>query len=108
MARLRVHTAMSKRRTGQSYEELHIWIDEPRQWLRADHRVERHSYSRAMKAYVERRWGKLAVVEWLLHIAVDNLDTALKFARGTASGQRNGLVLKFKPGRSITWSLRNE
>ena len=59
-----------------------------------------------MKAYVERRWGKGAVVEWLLHIAVDNLDTALKFARGAATGQHNGLVLTFEPGQSITWSVR--
>ena len=99
---------MSKQRTGQSYKELHVWIDEPRQWLRVDHRVERHSYNRAIKAYVEGRWGKGAVVEWLLHIAVDNLDTALKFARRASTGQRTGLVLKFEPGRSITWGLRKE
>lgn len=86
MARLREHMAMSVQRTGKTYRELHVWVDEPRRWLRADHRTERHAYSAAMKSYVERRWGKTAVVEWLLHIAMDNIDTALKFMRrGTAA-----------------------
>lgn len=99
---------MSKERTGQSYKELHIWIDEPRQWLQADHRIERHSYNRSIKEYVEQRWGKGAIVEWLLHIAVDNMDTALKFARKAPRGQRKALILRFEPGRSITWVLGKE
>jgi len=99
---------MSKQRTGKFYEDLHAWIDEPRQWLKVEHRVERHSYSKAIKDYVEGRWGRQGVIEWLLHIAIDNLDTARKFARNAPTGQREGLILTFLPGKPIRWLICKE
>ncbi len=42
MPSLRVHCAISKKRTGNSFEELHKWIDELRRELEAGHRRKRH------------------------------------------------------------------
>ncbi|MCX6770985.1 MAG: hypothetical protein NTX79_02935, partial [Candidatus Micrarchaeota archaeon] len=50
--------------------------------LRKD-RTERHSYNRADEQLVRQKWGEKAVVEWLFHIAIDNLDTAFKKAKTT-------------------------
>tara|TARA_Y100000031_G_C8120029_1_gene337733 strand:- start:551 stop:847 length:297 start_codon:yes stop_codon:yes gene_type:complete len=67
----------SKKRTGNTFEELHKWIDEPQKYLEIDHRAERHStfYIPAIKEL----FGDKAVKEFLLHIADDYLDTAKKW-----------------------------
>jgi len=80
MPNLEVHKAISKRRTRKDYEELHIWIDEPRKVLSFNHRSKRHFYNTDDENFIRNKWGDKAVVEWLFHIAVDNLDTANKFA----------------------------
>jgi hypothetical protein len=80
MPNLQIHCDISKRRTGQTYEELHKWMDEATEYLGANHRLERHFFTSEYKEFISRKWGAKAVVEWLFHIAIDNLETANKFA----------------------------
>ena len=79
MPRLKQHIANSRERTGQTFEELHKWIDEPQEYLEVDHRAERHStfYIPA----VRKKFGDDAVKEFLLHIAEDYQETADKWNR---------------------------
>ena len=89
----RVHCALSKKRTGFNFEGLHKWIDKDEKGLGANHRIKRHAFNtkeaktienywedRLNKAGKGKGWGKKAVVEWLFHIAIDNLETAFKVA----------------------------
>lgn len=75
-----IHCAISKARTGSEFKELHDWMDEPQKWLGHNHRIERHSFNQDYKDFIMNKWGEKAVVEWLFHIAIDNLETANKFA----------------------------
>lgn len=85
----KVHCAISKKRTGFDFADLHHWIDEDNDDLGVDHRKKRHSFNRAdakqIKDYWDKTkgngWGEKAVVEWLFHIALDNLDTAFKMSK---------------------------
>lgn len=74
----RVHCAISKKRTEQTFEELHHWIDEYSKELGIEHRIKRHYYNKENEQYILNHWGDKAVVEWLFHIALDNLRTAYK------------------------------
>lgn len=81
MPNQKIHCEISRIRTkGDSYQELHEWMDEASKYIGHDHRLERHFYTEEYKDYITRRWGAKAVVEWLFHIAIDNLETANKFA----------------------------
>ena len=76
-----IHCRISKRRTkGEEFRELHKWMDEGTKYLKHNHRLERHFFTQEYKDYIEEKWGARAVVEWLFHIAIDNLETANKFA----------------------------
>jgi len=55
-------------------------MDEGYKTLRHSHRIERHTPISDYQHYVERRYGKKAVIEWMIHIALDNLETAHKLA----------------------------
>ena len=57
MPRLRVHCAISKKRTGQDFKELHEWIDKSAETLGIDHRIGRHSYNKEE----ENRTSKIMV-----------------------------------------------
>lgn len=100
MPRLRVHCRISKDRTGFNFKQLHQWIDEPYKKLGSDHRILRHAYThddeRTIERYWEKErgkgWGKKAVVEWLFHIAMDNLETAFKEANQV---YKNGRAYNF-------------
>lgn len=89
-----VHQAISKERTGFDFAKLHEWIDKPYKKFGADHRLFRHAYceddERTIRDYWNHEkgsgWGDKAVVEWLFHIAIDNLETAFKKARNAYSG----------------------
>ncbi|GAI52174.1 unnamed protein product, partial [marine sediment metagenome] len=80
-----------KKRTKFSFEELHRWIDNPSRTknLGPDHRIERHAYSIKDEKYIRdfwaRKkgvgWGEKAVIEWLFHIAIDNISTAFKLSK---------------------------
>jgi len=80
MPEVEIHCKISKTRTGNEFRELHEWIDEPKAFLKHNHRIERHSFHEGYREYIEEKWGGKAVVEWLFHIALDNLETANKFA----------------------------
>jgi len=92
MPSLRVHKAISRERTGDTYEELHKWIDKPQKANGINHRTERHSFNLKERNFIKKKWGEKAVVEWLFHIAIDNLETAFKEANKT---YRNGRAYNF-------------
>jgi len=76
---------MSRKRTGRDFRELHIWIDEPKEELGIDHHSKRHFWSRSTEKEIVEYWnkkedgiGKIAVEEWLFHIALDNLFILFK------------------------------
>jgi hypothetical protein len=89
MPNLRTRCAISKQRTGYAFKELHRWIDSASEKSGPDHRTERHAYTEkdaeTIREYWDRRkgssWGNKAIVEWLFHIAIDNIDTAFKFSK---------------------------
>ena len=84
----KIHCALSKKRTGFNFKELHQWIDKDEKKLGINHRLKRHAFnkeeSNIIKKYWEKKkgkgWGEKAVVEWLFHIAIDNLETAFKIS----------------------------
>jgi len=80
MPNFKEHCKISKERTGGTFEELHKWMDEGQEYLKHDHRLERHFYTEEYRKFIEEKWGDKAVVEWLFHIAIDNMETANKFA----------------------------
>ena len=91
MPDLKTHCAISKKRTKFSFEELHRWTDNPSRTknLGPDHRIERHAYTIKDEKYIRdfwaRKkgdgWGEKAVIEWLFHIAIDNISTAFKLSK---------------------------
>ncbi|MDP6525030.1 MAG: hypothetical protein QGH15_12480 [Kiritimatiellia bacterium] len=99
MSDLNTHVKVSKERTGKGYSALHKWIDEPRKWLRQSHRIERHAHSEEYEKSIRRRFGNLGVVEWLIHIALDNLETANKILKVTTGKAHERLVIQFKKGK---------
>jgi len=85
MPDLKTHCSISKRRTGNTFEELHKWIDAYSKSLGVDHRSERHFYTKKMEKQIydfhekkHKGLGNIAVEEWLFHIALDNLHTLHK------------------------------
>jgi len=89
MPSLKLHCRVSRERTGFDFKSLHEWIDEPRKKFGSEHRLKRHAYNkkdaRQIKEFWDKEkgegWGDKAIVEWLFHIALDNLNTAFKKAR---------------------------
>ena len=81
MPDIETHCKISLKRTkDKEFRELHKWIDEGQKFLKHNHRMERHFFTQEYKEYIEKKWGQKAVVEWLFHIAIDNMETANKFA----------------------------
>lgn len=88
MPKVTRHAAISKERTGYGFLELHSWIDEGAEDIGVDHRKERHYFNLKDKEAIEGYWGRArgpgwgskAVIEWLFHIALDNLETAYKLS----------------------------
>jgi len=74
------HCKMSLKRTKgkNNFKDLHEWVDAPSAELGFNHRIERHVDNEIYRKYIRKRWGEKAVIEWLFHIAVDNLQTAYK------------------------------
>lgn len=87
------HCAISRKRTGYGFGELHEWIDKNAVNMGVDHRKERHYFNledqKTIKDYWDRMkgegWGEKAIVEWLFHIALDNLETAYKLSLNEGS-----------------------
>ncbi len=97
MPSLKVHCAISRERTKgkDNFKKLHQWIDEPAKEKGINHRTERHSFNLNEKYFIQSRWGKKAVVEWLFHIAIDNLETAFKEANRAYRGNNAYNFFKF-------------
>ena len=92
MPSFKTHCAISKKRTGNGFAELHRWIDKPTRSLGAEHRRKRHHYNEDDKNTIKKYWdskreglGEKAVIEWLFHIALDNLATAFKMSNKSFS-----------------------
>ncbi len=76
MPDLKFHQAISHKRTGKYYTDLHMWIDENQEHIGIDHRTKNHVYTKATRDEVAKRFGgQEAVNEWLFHIVVDSLYT---------------------------------
>jgi hypothetical protein len=78
MPSLKEHCDISKKRTGKEFRELHEWIDAPKEYLGINHRIERHADNEMYRTVIIEKFGDKAVIEWLFHIAIDNLQTAYK------------------------------
>jgi hypothetical protein len=100
--KLSQHCAISKKRTGFDFRELHMWMDAPKDELGYNHRIKRHLFSedeeKRIREHWDRKlgngWGQKAVVEWLFHIALDHLSTAFKKSKGIY-GERTFNYLAF-------------
>jgi hypothetical protein len=88
MPSVKKHCAISAKRTGYAFGKLHEWIDEDAEEVGVDHRKKRHYFNledqKTIKDYWDKKrgrgWGEKAIVEWLFHIALDNLETAYKLS----------------------------
>ena len=78
MPNVEQHCEISKKRTKKEYRGLHEWIDAPKKELGKNHRIERHADNEFYRDFIKKKWGEKAVIEWLYHIAIDNLQTAFK------------------------------
>jgi hypothetical protein len=93
MPSVKTHCAISEKRTGYAFGRLHEWIDEDAEELGVDHRKRRHYFNRRDQREIRdywdakkgKGWGEKAVVEWLFHIALDNLETAYKLSLNKGS-----------------------
>jgi hypothetical protein len=92
----KTHCAISKKRTGYDFSELHDWIDGPSKTLGKNHRTVRHAWNETEMKTIQRYWddkkgkgwGDKAVIEWLFHISLDNLSTAFKWSKKTYGENR--------------------
>jgi hypothetical protein len=108
MPRFRTHCAISKKRTGNDFAELHRWIDEPTKRLGYEHRIERHFLNEDDKDTIKRYWdakeeglGEKAVIEWLFHIALDNLATAFRMSiKSFSYGHKTYNLMQFGLSKS--------
>lgn len=108
MPSFKTHCAISKKRTGNDFAELHRWIDEPTKRLGHDHRMKRHYFNEDDKNTIKRYWdakreglGEKAVIEWLFHIALDNLHTAFRMSSKSFSyGPKTYNLMQFGLSKS--------
>jgi len=78
MPNWKIHFALSKKRTEETFESLHKWIDENKEDVGVNHRNKNHYYTEELRQHVFNTFGgHEAVSEWLFHIALDNLDTSV-------------------------------
>ena len=107
MPSLKTHCAISRKRTGNDFAELHRWIDEPTGKLGSEHRTKRHHYNERDKDTIKGFWdargglGEKAVIEWLFHIALDNLSTAFNMSKQSFSyGDKTYNLMEFGLNKS--------
>lgn len=100
MPSIDIHCKISKKRTENDFRDLHEWIDEPRKYLGPNHRIERHSFHEGYRNFIKSKWGDKGVVEWLFHIALDNMETANKFATECYNSAFDEIIVTFK-GKEI-------
>ena len=95
MPSLKVHCAISKKRTGRTYEKLHRWIDEDKDDCGVNHRSKNHVYTAQTKEEVAKFGGREAVEEWLFNIALDSLHTYYKNRRDFTKEDENFMRFGF-------------
>ncbi len=101
MPSVKIHCAISKKRTDKKYKELHEWIDDNMEHKSVNHRTKNHHYTTKLKNYVSKTFGGAeAVSEWLFHIALDNLSTCFKNDSKYLNNERNFYKIGFK-GRYV-------
>lgn len=105
MPDVNTHCEISHKRTGKDYRELHIWIDEPKKFLGLNHKIKRHSFNKVYKEYIKKTFGDKAVIEWLFHIALDNLETANEYAINAYNQAYAGVSIEFKDKELIGCKL---
>jgi hypothetical protein len=91
MPNFKAHCAISQQRTGFDFADLHKWMDNPPEAkiIGPSHSILRHAFTESdmnyIKDYWEGKkgsgWGDKAVIEWLFHIAIDNIHTAFKLSK---------------------------
>lgn len=101
MSDVKTHCKISLERTKgkNDFKELHEWMDEPRKMFGNNHRIERHTLNDVYLNYVTEQWGEKGVVEWLFHIAIDNLETATKRAHSCYKNEYSEYDVKLVKGR---------
>lgn len=112
MPSVKTHCAISIQRTGNDFEELHRWIDAPTRELGYEHRTERHYFNETDREKIKRYWdskrqglGEKAVIEWLFHIALDNLSTAFKMSKKSFSyGDKTYNLMHFGLSKSAIFA----
>ncbi len=108
MPSYKTHCAISKKRTGNDFGELHRWIDRSTRRLGVAHRRRRHYYNEEDKNTIKEYWdskeeglGEKAVIEWLFHIALDNLDTAFRMScKNFSYGEKAYNIMEFGLSKS--------
>jgi hypothetical protein len=72
MPSIEKHAAISKERTGKTYQEIHEWIDDPQ------HKKERHDITRVLEfsRMFQEKNGPEAAREYVQHL-VDDLNGKL-------------------------------
>lgn len=110
MPNFKTHCAISKKRTGKGFAELHRWIDTPHALIKlgSDHRIKRHYFNEKDKNTIKGHWdkkgeglGEKAIIEWLFHIALDNLATAFKMSSQSFSyGSKTYNLIRFGMSKS--------
>lgn len=101
----RFHCALSKKRTGQDYKELHKWIDDGCGIRGKDHRnSKRHTYNEETLRDIKKLFGDEAVGEWLFHIAIDYLDTMMYNKWNYQGGDINYVEFGFKNNGFIAYN----
>ena len=97
MPKNKIHCAISIKRTGKSYENLHKWIDDNKDDTTVNHRSEKHFYTDELRKHISENFGgPEAVSEWLFHIALDNLDTSVTNDWNWAENDGNFFKLGFE------------
>ncbi len=67
MPSIEKHMEISKQRTGNAYQEIHEWIDEP------EHKNERHDITKIPDTFVmfKEKYGEEAAREYVQHLSDD-------------------------------------
>ena len=64
MPSLKTHCAISKKRTGYAFAELHKWIDEDTKAHGANHRNKRHYLNDVDKDKIKKHWDNVMGEGW--------------------------------------------
>ena len=96
------HCSISNKRTGETYSELHSWIDEGKDDNNLGLKGKNHHYSEELRDYVSKNFGgDEAVSEWLFHIAIDALESSIANDKSGGLSESNFFTLGFFKDGSV-------